>query len=213
MVKTPVEISAITRTLNRLYPDHKVALDHRDPLELLVATILSAQCTDVRVNQVTRTLFKKYKKTADYLKVPQEELEEDIRPTGFFRNKARSIRGACEALQRDFKGKVPDTMEELVTLPGVGRKTANCVLGNAFNKAEGVVVDTHVLRLSKLVGLSGETDPVKVEQDLMGQVPKKDWIDFANLLIRHGRSVCIARRPGCPHCAIRQWCDFGKKQL
>jgi endonuclease-3 len=211
MPKSPTDVKSILKTLKKEYPEHRVALEHGDPLELLVATILSAQCTDVRVNEVTKTLFKKYRSTADYLKVPQEELEADIRPTGFYRNKAKSIRGACAVIDRDFGGAVPDTMEKLLTLPGVGRKTANCVLGNFFGKAEGVVVDTHVLRLSKLMGFTRHTDPEKVEQDLMAQVRKKEWIDFSNLLIHHGRAVCKARRPGCTVCAIKKWCAFGSK--
>ena len=211
MPKSPADVVAITTTLKKLYPQSHTALEHRDPLELLVATILSAQCTDVRVNEVTKTLFKKYRGARAYLAVPPAELEGDIRPTGFFHNKARSIRGACEVLLRDFDGTVPDTMERLLTLPGVGRKTANCVLGNAFGKAEGVVVDTHVLRLGKLIGLTRQTDPVKVELDLMKQVPRADWIDFSNMLIDHGRAVCRARRPGCPACGIRKLCDFGRR--
>jgi len=211
MSKTPEDIDEVVRRLKKAYPDHRVALDHGNALELLVATILSAQCTDVRVNQVTRELFKKYKSAADYLKVTQEELENDIRPTGFFRNKARSIRGACEVIINRHGGEVPDTMEELVKLPGVGRKTANCVLANFFGKAEGIVVDTHVLRLTKLIGLTKNKDAVKVEQDLMKIVPKKDWIDFSNLLIHNGRKVCKAGRPDCEICVIREICDWGKK--
>jgi endonuclease-3 len=210
MPKTTSEVKSILKTLHRLYPQARTALRHGDPLELLIATILSAQCTDVRVNEVTKALFKKYRKAQDYLRVPQEELEADIRPTGFFRNKARSIRGACEAVLRDFGGKVPDTMDALLTLPGVGRKTANCVLGNFFGKAEGIVVDTHVLRISGLVGFTGQKDPEKVEQDLTRQVPKEEWIDFSNTLIDHGRAVCRAGRPDCPNCGIRKWCDHGR---
>jgi len=210
MSKSPSDVKAIIKTLKSLYPQARTALRHGDPLELLVATILSAQCTDVRVNEVTRTLFKKYRGAKDYLNVPLEELENDIRPTGFYRNKAKSIRGACAVLLGDFDGKVPDTMDALLKLPGVGRKTANCVLGNFFGKAEGVVVDTHVLRLSRLIGFTRQTDPEKVEHDLMAQVPQKEWIDFSNTLIDHGRAVCKARRPDCPHCPIRRWCDFGR---
>ena len=212
MAKSPSDVKAIIKTLKSLYPQARTALRHGDPLELLVATILSAQCTDVRVNEVTQTLFRKYRGAKDYLKVPQEDLENDIRPTGFYRNKARSIRGACTVLLSDFDGKVPDTMEALLKLPGVGRKTANCVLGNFFGKAEGVVVDTHVLRLSKLIGFTGQTGPEKVERDLMAQVPQKEWIDFSNMFIDHGRAVCKARRPDCPACAIRKWCDHGRKK-
>ncbi|MBI5528801.1 MAG: endonuclease III [Deltaproteobacteria bacterium] len=211
MPKTPSEVRSILKTLHRLYPQSRTALRHGDPLELLVATILSAQCTDVRVNEVTTTLFKKYRGAGDYLKVPQEELESDIRSAGFFRNKARSIRGACETLLRDFGGKVPETMDELLTLPGVGRKTANCVLGNFFGKAEGIVVDTHVLRISGLMGFSRQKDPEKVEQDLVRQVPRDEWIDFSNMLIDHGRAVCKAGRPDCPKCGTRRWCDCGRR--
>lgn len=211
MPKTAAEAKAILKVLNRQYPQAHTALAHRDALELLVATILSAQCTDVRVNEVTRTLFRKYRGPRDYLAVPPEELEADIRPTGFYRNKARSIRGACEMLLRDFNGKVPATMEELLTLPGVGRKTANCVLGSVFGTAVGVVVDTHVLRLSKLLGFTRQTDPEKVERDLMKQIPQDAWIDFSHMIIDHGRAVCKARRPDCPACGLRAWCDFGRK--
>ena len=212
MPKSPADVKAIVAALTRAYPQARTALVHRDPLELLVATILSAQCTDVRVNEVTKTLFKKYRGPEDYLKVAQDELEADIRPTGFFRTKAKSIRGACDALLRDFHGKVPATMEELLTLPGVGRKTANCVLGSAYGKAVGVVVDTHVLRLGKLIGLTRQTDPEKVEQDLMRQIPREAWINFSHMIIDHGRAVCKARRPDCPACVIRMWCDHGMKR-
>ncbi|MBI5528231.1 MAG: endonuclease III [Deltaproteobacteria bacterium] len=213
MPKSPSEVRSILKTLHRMYPQARTALRHGDPLELLVATILSAQCTDVRVNEVTKTLFKKYRKAQDYLRVPQEELEADIRPTGFFRNKARSIQGACQKLLSDFGGRVPGTMDELLRLPGVGRKTANCVLGNFFGKAEGIVVDTHVLRISKLVGFTRQKSPEKVERDLMNQIPKEEWIGFSNMLIDHGRAVCKAGRPDCPNCGLRRWCDFGMKAV
>jgi endonuclease-3 len=213
MPKTDAEVADLLNSLRKLYPAAGTALRHGTALELLVATILSAQCTDARVNIVTKTLFKKYRKASDYLAVPVEELETDIKSTGFFRNKARSIRGACEAIERDFGGRVPDTMEELVKLPGVGRKTANCVLGNFYGKAEGVVVDTHVLRISRLLGLTRRKEPEKVEKDLIRLVAKDRWIDFSNLIILHGRAVCKARNPGCGACAIRKLCDHGRKRL
>jgi endonuclease-3 len=187
----------IWQRLSEAYPRATTALSHRSPFELLVATILSAQCTDVRVNAVTQSLFKKYRKPEDYLAVPSEELEEDIRPTGFFRNKAKSIRGLCQALIENHKGQVPQTMEEMVKLPGVGRKTANVVLGSAFGLATGVVVDTHVRRLSFRMGLTREDDPEKIEQDLMKILPSEVWVDFGHAMIWHGRQVCIARKPKC----------------
>ncbi len=195
----------IFEALDPIYTREKTALKYSSPFELLVATILSAQCTDKRVNQVTRELFKKYKGPEDYLKVPIEELEEDIRPTGFYKNKARSIRGCAQAIVQDFGGKVPDSMEKLLTLPGVGRKTANCVLGAAFD-VPGIVVDTHVKRLAKRLGLTENTDPDKIEKDLEKLLPKKRWRRFSDLLIYHGRDVCKARKPLCPDCTISKWC-------
>ena len=202
--KAPVE-----ETINRLkseYPDAATALDWTNPLELLVATILSAQTTDVRVNAVTPTLFDKYPTAADYAGADPTELEEDIRPTGFFRNKAKSLRGMAGALVEDHGGEVPRTMEELVALPGVGRKTANVVLGNAFGVDEGVVVDTHVRRLSNRLGFTAHNDPEKIEKDLMQTVPKRDWTVFSHLLILHGRSVCKARKPACSDCVVNDLC-------
>jgi endonuclease-3 len=196
----------IWQRLSEAYPRATTALSHRSPFELLVATILSAQCTDVRVNAVTQSLFKKYRKPEDYLAVPSEELEEDIRPTGFFRNKAKSIRGLCQALIENHKGQVPQTMEEMVKLPGVGRKTANVVLGSAFGLATGVVVDTHVRRLSFRMGLTREDDPEKIEQDLMKILPSEVWVDFGHAMIWHGRQVCIARKPKCSSCMIADLC-------
>lgn len=188
------------------YPGARTELDWSNPLELLVATILSAQTTDVRVNEVTKTLFAKYRSAADYAGADPNELEEDIRPTGFFRNKARSLRGMAQALVEEHGGEVPRTMPELVVLPGVGRKTANVVLGNAFGIDEGVVVDTHVRRVSGRLGLTGKQDPEKIEQDLMRVVPREDWTVFSHLLIFHGRRVCKARKPDCPNCPLNDVC-------
>jgi endonuclease III len=199
----------VTETISRLkeeYPDAKTELNWSNPLELLVATILSAQCTDVRVNQVTERLFEKYRSAEDYANAPPEELEEDIRPTGFYRNKAKSIRGMARAVAAEHGGEVPRSMEELVALPGVGRKTANVVLGNAFGVDEGVVVDTHVRRLSQRLGLTRHEDPEKIEQDLMRVVPEEDWTVFSHLLIFHGRKVCKARRPLCEDCVLNDLC-------
>jgi endonuclease-3 len=199
----------VTETISRLkeeYPDAKIELNWSNPLELLVATILSAQCTDVRVNQVTERLFEKYRSAEDYANAPPEELEEDIRPTGFYRNKAKSIRGMARAVAAEHGGEVPRSMEELVALPGVGRKTANVVLGNAFGVDEGVVVDTHVRRLSRRLGLTRHEDPEKIEQDLMRVVPEEDWTVFSHLLIFHGRKVCKARRPLCEDCILDDLC-------
>ena len=188
------------------YPDAQCSLTFRNPLELLVATILSAQCTDERVNIVTVELFRKYRNCEDYLKVEQSELEMDIRSTGFYRNKARAIQGACRLLCQKYEGRVPDTIDELVTLPGVARKTANVVLGNAFGIASGVVVDTHVARLAARLGLTSHRQPEKIERDLMALVPRKDWIDFSHLLIAHGRRVCKARTPLCAVCLVEEVC-------
>src|SRR6266508_2367287 len=187
----------IIRLLKRAHPDAKCALNHSNPFELLVATILSAQCTDERVNKVTADLFRKYRKPEDYLKVPAVELQEDIRTTGFFRNKTKSIQGACAMLVDEFRGEVPKTMDELLKLPGVARKTANVVLGVAYGIAAGIVVDTHVTRISRRLGLTKQKDAVKIEQDLMELVPKKDWIIFSHLLIFYGCRICKARLPWC----------------
>ena len=192
--------------LKSAYPDARTALDWSNPLELLVATILSAQTTDVRVNAVTPDLFAKYPSAADYAGADPAELEEDIRPTGFFRNKAKSLRGMARALVEDHGGEVPRTMEELVALPGVGRKTANVVLGNAFSIDEGVVVDTHVRRLSNRLGFTSHNEPEKIEKDLMETIPKEDWTVFSHLLILHGRSVCKARKPACGDCTVNDLC-------
>ena len=205
-------VAVILPILKRLYPHATCRLDHTSPLELLVATILSAQCTDDRVNIVTRTLFKKYKSAADYAAASQEELEKEIQTTGFFRNKAKSIRGMAAALVSDHGGKVPDEMDQLTPLPGVGRKTANVVLGNAFGKNVGVTVDTHVTRLSNRLGLTDhEEDAVKIEQDLMKIVPQEDWALWSHLLIFHGRKVCMARNPLCSQCELLSHCPTGPK--
>ena len=199
-------ISGVIPRLKREYPDARTELDWRNPLELLVATILSAQTTDVRVNQVTRELFEKYRTAQDYAAADPGHLEEDIRPTGFYRNKARALQGMARALLERHGGEVPRTMAELVALPGVGRKTANVVLGNAFGVDEGIVVDTHVRRVSTRLGLTEERDPEKIEQDLMRVVPDDDWTIFSHLLIFHGRRVCKARRPDCPGCVLNDLC-------
>ena len=201
----------IIRRLKRAYPGSRTALDHSVPFELLIATILSAQCTDERVNIVTKDLFKRYRSARDYALSEIEELEGMIRSTGFFHAKAKNIIGCCKALVEHHSGRVPETMEELINLPGVGRKTANVVLGSAFGKAVGIVVDTHVKRLSERLGLSKNTDPEKVERDLMQIVPGKDWIILPHLLIWHGRKICHARKPKCPECPVNALCPSAKK--
>ena len=196
----------IIRLLKRAYPDAQCSLHHANPLELLVATILSAQCTDERVNLVTADLFRKYRSWEDYAKVEQSELEADIRPTGFFRNKARAIQGACRMIGEQFGGHVPARMDDLLKLPGVARKTANVVLGNAFGIASGIVVDTHVTRLAGRLALSTQKTAEKIERDLVELVPRKDWIDFSHLLIAHGRKTCKARTPLCEECVVEELC-------
>jgi endonuclease-3 len=198
--------SEVTARLKAEYPDARTELDWSNPLELLVATILSAQTTDVQVNRVTEDLFVKYRSAEDYADAAPEDLAEDIRPTGFYRNKARSLQGMARALVEEHGGEVPSTMTELVALPGVGRKTANVVLGNAFGANEGIVVDTHVRRVSGRLGLTRNQDPVKIEQDLMGSVPEEDWTIFSHLLILHGRRTCKARKPDCPNCILNDIC-------
>ena len=208
----PKRIKEIIKILSKEIPDSKIALRSSNPLELLIATILSAQCTDVKVNQVTMDLFKKYHSVTDYAKANLTELEEDIRPTGFYRNKAKSIQKCCHELVARFGGEVPRTLEELVTLPGVGRKTANVTLGNAFG-IPGITVDTHVHRVSQRIGLTKNDDPVKIEFDLMEVVPKEEWTHFSSLLIWHGRKTCMARKPLCETCPIRKLCDYGSNLL
>jgi endonuclease-3 len=199
-------VRKIIRLLKRAYPDAKCSLNHANAFELLIATILSAQCTDARVNIVTQDLFRKYRQPEDYLKVSPKELEKDIRTTGFFRNKTKSIQGTAKVLTEEYGGKVPETIEELLELPGVARKTANVVLGNAFGIRSGVVVDTHVTRLSHRLGLSSQKTAEKIEQDLIAIVPKKDWVIFPHLLIAHGRGICKARNPLCAECAVEKLC-------
>jgi len=198
-------VKKILPVLKKTYPDARSALKFKNPLELLIATILSAQCTDVRVNMVTKDLFKKYKSAKDWAKADIEQIESDIKSTGFYHNKAVSIKGTCKELVEQFDGKVPDTMEELVSLPGVGRKTANVVLGNAFDKP-AIACDTHVIRLSRRLGLSENTDAVKLEFDLAEIVPKANWTMFSHALILHGRNICKARKPDCQNCPISKYC-------
>ena len=195
----------IDKLLSILYPKAITALLYGNPLELLVATILSAQCTDERVNQVTKTLFKKYRNARNYSEAPLAQLEEDIRPTGFFRNKAKSLKGCCKAIVEKFGGSVPDNLNDMLTLPGVGRKTANLVLGAIYN-VPGIVVDTHFLRLSQRLGLTQNSDPVKIEYDIMGLLPENRWTEFSHELTLHGRAVCHARCPDCPRCVLRDIC-------
>jgi endonuclease-3 len=206
-------VKKILPILKKAYPTAKCSLDHNNPLELLVATILSAQCTDDRVNIVTRTLFQKYRSAKDYADIPQEELEKDIQSTGFYRNKAKSIRAMAAALVERHGGQVPQTMEELTHLAGVGRKTANVVLGNAFAQNVGIVVDTHVTRLSERLGLTKHSDAVKIEQDLMQIVPRDEWTLWSHLMIHHGRAICQARKPKCTQCPIRAQCPSSEKLL
>ncbi len=206
-------VSRILDRFRKAYPDAECALHHRNPLELLVATILSAQCTDERVNQVTSGLFRKYRLPEDYVKVAPEVLQEDIRPTGFFRNKAKSIQGACRMILERFGGKVPAEMDQLLELPGVARKTANVVLGVAFGKAEGIVVDTHVARVSGRLELTGEEVPEKIEKDLMRLIPRDHWISFSHQAIFHGRQTCKARKPLCPVCPVEKLCRSRDKAL
>jgi endonuclease-3 len=196
----------ILRRLRAAYPEAHCALHHENPLQLLVATILSAQCTDQRVNLVTPALFRRYRTAADFAAARPAELEAMVRSAGFFRNKARSIRNCCKNLVAKYGGRVPDTLDELVQLDGIGRKTANVVLGVAYGKAEGIVVDTHVARLSRRMGLTRQATPEKIEQALMKIVPRQDWIDFSHLLIWHGRKRCIARKPDCIQCEVADVC-------
>jgi endonuclease-3 len=206
-------VAEILPILKTTYPNAKCSLEYRTPLQLLVATILSAQCTDVRVNLVTKTLFRKYRTAEDFANASEGELEREIQSTGFYRNKAKSIRAMAAALVKDYGGKVPRTMEQLTSLAGVGRKTANVVLGNAFGENVGVVVDTHVARLSLRLELTKHTSPEKIELDLMELVPREDWTLWSHLLIHHGRAICQARRPACEKCSIFKNCPSGPKIL
>ncbi len=205
-------VKELLRRFPRIYPDAHCELDFSNPLELLVATILSAQCTDKRVNLVTKPLFARYRTAAEYAAAPIADLEEAVRTTGFFRNKAKNIRAACAKIVALHGGEVPRTMEALAALPGVGRKTANVVLGNAFGIEAGVVVDTHVGRLSRRLGLTRQADPVKVEKDLVKLVPRDRWTLWSHWLIFHGRRRCFARNPDCPHCELLDICPTGKKK-
>lgn len=207
---SPEHVRAIIAELRRLYPHAACSLHFSNPLELLIATQLSAQCTDERVNQVTATLFKKYRSAADYAHASQEELEQDIRSTGFYRNKARNIRAACQRILDEYGGEVPRTMPDLLSLAGVARKTANVVLGNGFGIVVGFVVDTHIGRLARRLGWTSNKDPVKVEQDLMRIIPQQDWLDLSHLLIFHGRAICDARKPLCTQCTLAQLCPSAR---
>ncbi len=198
-------VRTILPILKKTYPEARIALEFVNPLELLIATILSAQCTDARVNQVTAEVFKKYTAAEDWAHADLRQIEQDIKSTGFYHNKAANIQNACRKIVSDFAGKVPGSMEELLTLPGVGRKTANCVLGDAFG-IPGITCDTHVIRLSRRLGLSENSDPVKLEFDLQEIVPQKEWTHFSHLLITHGRQTCMARKPNCPECPIAKHC-------
>ena len=206
--EAPIEERApeVIRRLEAAYPDAKVALNFSNPLECLVATILSAQSTDEKINEVTATLFKKYRRAEDYLAVPEDELKADIKPTGFFNQKATSIRAACQRIVEVYGGEVPGTMEDLLTLRGVARKTANIVLGNSFGIVEGIAVDTHVKRLANRIGFSNESDPAKIEQDLMRLIPREKWFSFTYVLIDHGRAICHAKKPRCTECPIEPLC-------
>jgi len=199
-------IPEIIEILRKTYPQSKAALCHETPFQILIATILSAQCTDERVNKITPSLFKKYKTVRDFAKAKQPILEQDIRSTGFYKNKAKNIIATSKKIVEDFSRKVPSSMEELISLPGVARKTANIILSSGFRKVEGIAVDTHVKRLSGRLGLSRETDPNKIEKDLMEVVPKKDWLDFNYMLVDHGREICDARKPLCPECPLNKLC-------
>ncbi len=203
---SPAQIKAIIEELHRLYPDARCTLNFSNPLELLIATQLAAQCTDERVNMVTEKLFQKYRSPEDYVNASQEELEQDIKQTGFYRNKAKNIRAACQRIITEYGSEVPQTMAGLLSLAGVARKTANVVLGNAFGIVEGFTVDTHNIRLSRRLGWTKHDDAVKVEQDLMRIIPREDWFDLSHLLIFHGRTICNARRPLCEQCSLAPLC-------
>jgi endonuclease-3 len=211
--KNPERVRQILEKLDEAYPNVTCALEHRNPFELLIATILSAQCTDVRVNIVTKTLFEKYRSPSDFAHANPAELENEIRSTGFFRNKTKSIIGAAQKILKDFGGEVPRTMEELLTVPGAARKTANVVLGTAYKIASGVVVDTHVQRLSQRLDLTEHEDPKKIEQDLIKIIPQDKWILFSHQLIWHGRRVCVARNPRCAECNLEKLCYSGDKTV
>lgn len=200
----------ILNILKKEYPRARIALEFGNPLQILVATILSAQCTDKRVNMVTKDLFRKYRKVVDFAKANQKTFENEIRSTGFYKNKARNIINSAKKIVKDFKGKIPRTMEELLTLPGVARKTANIVLYNGYGVIDGIAVDTHVRRLAQRLGLSNSSDPVKIEQDLMKVIPKKEWGRISYLLIDHGRKICDAKKPKCKQCVLKKLCQSYK---
>jgi len=202
----------IMEELDKLYPDAGCSLNYETPLQLLIATQLAAQCTDERVNIVTKDLFKKYKTAEDFANADLKTLEDEIRSTGFFRNKAKNIKECCRIIVEKYNGEVPDSMEKLLTLPGVGRKTANVILGNVYN-TPGIVVDTHAKRLSNRLGLTGEQDPTRIEFDLMKIIPKEKWSKFSNQLVFHGRAVCSARKPNCDDCSVKPYCVYGQKKL
>ena len=213
VLRSPERVGEILKRLEKMYPDAKCALHHKNPFELLVATILSAQCTDQRVNMVTPGLFQKYPTPEDFAALRPEVLQEEIRSTGFFRNKTKSIIGASRKIAQEFGGHVPETMEEILTLPGVARKTANVVLGTAYGKATGVVVDTHVQRIARRLDLTSEINPEKIEQDLMRLIPRNKWIDFSHEMIFHGRQRCTARQPKCSLCSLEELCYSKDKTI
>jgi endonuclease-3 len=206
-------VAEILRRLERMYPKARVSLDYTNAFELLIATILAAQSTDARVNEVTKDLFRKYPGPAELARANPAELEQEIRATGFFRSKAKSIIGASAALLKEHGGRVPETIEELVALPGVGRKTANVVLGNVFGRAVGVVVDTHVARVSQRLALTTHSDPAKIEADLMAALPKSEWVSYPHRIILHGRAVCVARKPKCADCLLNDVCPSAREPL
>lgn len=206
MIELKKRILEIIKRLKKEYPHAKIALEFSNPIEILVATILSAQCTDVMVNKITESLFKKYKTVKDYASTDIKKFEQEIRSTGFYHNKAKNIINAAKMIMEKFGGKIPGTMEDLMTLPGVARKTANIVIGNAFGKIEGIAVDTHVRRLSQRLGLSSTDDPVKIEQDLMKLVPRDEWFRVSYILIDHGRKICDAKKPLCEKCILKDVC-------
>jgi len=199
-------VEEILSLLEKAYPRSRTALQFRNPLQILIATILSAQCTDAKVNEITPALFEKYRTAEDFARAEREELEREIHSTGFFRNKTKSILGAAKKIIEDFDGRVPDTMTELISLPGVARKTANIVLSSGYGKSEGIAVDTHVKRISGRLGLTLETNPDKIEQDLLAVIPRKDWLDFNYILVNHGRAICQARKPKCGICPVKYIC-------
>jgi len=212
MMDKKEKVKEIIKIFDELYRDAQCTLDYENPLQLLISTQLAAQCTDARVNVVTKTLFKKYKDARDFANADLKELEQDIKPTGFYHNKAKNIKETCKIIVEKFGGKVPDNMEDLLTLPGVGRKTANVILGDAFG-IPGIVVDTHAKRLSNRIGLVNTDDPKKIEFELMEIVPKEKWSLFCHQLVYHGMAVCKARKPECDKCAIIDYCDYGKEHL